>query len=32
MLEEAGINSPFKQGALKEVAEKSEAILAELSK
>ena len=32
MLEEAGINSPFKQGALKEVAEKSEAILAKLSK
>ena len=32
MLEEAGINSPFKDGALKEVAEKSEEILKKLSK
>ena len=32
MLEEAGINSPFKEGALKEVAQKSEALLKELSK
>ncbi|MBQ7408261.1 MAG: M3 family oligoendopeptidase [Clostridia bacterium] len=32
MLEEVGINSPFKEGALKEVAQKSEKILNELSK
>lgn len=32
MLDEAGINSPFKEGALKEVAQKSEVILKELSK
>ena len=32
MLEEAGINSPFKEGALREVAQKSEEILKELSK
>ena len=32
MLEEAGINSPFAEGALKEVAEKSEKLLKELGK
>ena len=32
MLEEAGLNSPFKQGALADVAKKSEEILVELSK
>ena len=32
MLEEAGINSPFKEGALKEVALKSEELLAKLCK
>lgn len=32
ILEEAGINSPFKKGALKEVAEKSEELLNKLSK
>ena len=32
MLKEAGIKSPFEDGALKEVALKSEKLLAELSK